>query len=170
MDLRSEILKENSKPQALKIAHYIGNDPERFYELMQLFLAKEYRVTQRAAWILSHCCDKHPALILPHLSNLISNLKGNPPVAVRRNTVRILQFIDIPEELMGELADHCFKYLSSADEPVAVKVFSMTILANIVKVFPELAQELRILIEDQMPYGSAGFISRGNKILKSLPN
>ena len=44
----------------------------------------------------------------------------------------------------------------------------MDVLFNITKKFPELREELRLSIEDQMPFGSAGFLSRGTKILKLL--
>jgi hypothetical protein len=44
----------------------------------------------------------------------------------------------------------------------------MTVLFNIVKKYPELKDELKMSIEDQLPYGSAGFKSRGRRILKSL--
>jgi len=33
----------------------------------------------------------------------------------------------------------------------------MTVLLNIVKKEPDLKKELKILIEDQLPYASAGF-------------
>lgn len=44
----------------------------------------------------------------------------------------------------------------------------MTILHNLSKEHPDLKNELRVAIEEQMPYASAGFKSRGNKILKAL--
>ena len=50
MNLREALLKEHSKKQMLKIVKYIGNDQQRFDELMKLFLESEYRITQRAAW------------------------------------------------------------------------------------------------------------------------
>ena len=168
MDLKAEILREYSKPNAQRISRYIGDDQKRFDELMVLFLNDTYRVTQRAAWIVSHCIDQHPHLIKLHLKSIIANLSGPVNVAVKRNTVRVLQFLEIPKSLMGPLAEICFQYLQSTSETVAVKVFSMTILANITKTIPELKNELRIIIEDQMPYGSAGFISRGKKILRAL--
>ncbi|MCK5279227.1 MAG: hypothetical protein KAQ62_19445, partial [Cyclobacteriaceae bacterium] len=58
--------------------------------------------------------------------------------------------------------------LNSGKEPVAVKVFAMTVLFNIVQVYPELSEELEISIEEQMPFCSAGFKSRGRKVLKAL--
>jgi len=169
MDIKEALLAEHSKIQSQRIADYIGKDPVRFAELMTLFFGQEYRLTQRAAWVLSHCADRYPELIHPHLEEMIHNLRNNVHVAVRRNTLRVLQFIDIPEELLGEAVDICFMYLASHDEPVAVKVFGMTVLANICKEEPDLGNELRLLIEEQLPYGSAGFKSRGKKILAALP-
>ncbi len=168
MSLREEILKEHSKTHTVYLANKIGPNQEGFDELMELFLGDEYRVTQRAAWVVSHCIDAHPWLIKKHLKSIIENLQKPVHVAVKRNTVRILQFMEIPEELMGLTAEICFNILNSGKEPVAVKVFAMTVLFNIVQVYPELSEELEISIEEQMPFCSAGFKSRGRKVLKAL--
>jgi len=168
MSLREEILKEHSKPHTVYLSKKIGPNQEAFDELMDLFLKGEYQVKQRAAWILSHCFDDHPWLINKHIEALILNLQNDVHDAVKRNTVRVLQFVDIPEKLLGTAADICFSFLNSSKEPVAVKAHSMTILLNIVKKFPELKVELKLSIEDQLPFGSAGIKSRGNKILKAL--
>ncbi|MTI40068.1 hypothetical protein [Fulvivirga lutimaris] len=168
MDIKKELLFEHSKPQALKISNYIGSNKNRFDELMRLFFDTKYRVTQRAAWVVSHCADKHPELIEPYIEPMILNLKNDITVAVQRNTLRVLQEKEMPDSIIGEAADICFKIMESSKEPIAVKVFAMTLLANICKKVPELKTELKILIEDQLPYGSAGFKSRANKILKKL--
>lgn len=168
MALKDELLKEHSKQHTVYLAKKIGPDQEAFDELMELFLGDHDRITQRAAWVVSHCYDDYPWLIEKHLKSMIENLQKPVHVAVRRNTVRVLQFVQIPEELMGLTTDICFHYLTSGKEPVAIKAHSLTILYNIVKKFPELKEELKLAIEDQMPFGSAGFISRGNKILRAL--
>lgn len=168
MNIKDEILREYSKQQVTKIADYVGNNPKKFAELMHLFFDREYRTCQRAAWVVSHCTDRHPGLAEPYVRPMIMNLKKEVHVAVVRNTLRILQFMDIPGALLGEAADITFKLLQSKDQPIAVKVFAMTVLANICKKVPGLKNELTLLIEDQMPYASAGFRSRGSKILKQL--
>lgn len=168
MNVKNELLKEHSKTQANKIADFIGKDPKRFQQLIELMLDTEYRVSQRAAMALSHCVDRHPTLLTPHLERLIKNLRNEVHIAVTRNTVRLLQEVDIPERLLGETADICFKLMESNDSPIAVKVFSMTVLANICEKEPDLKNELALIIEDQMPYGSAGFRNRGAKILKKI--
>jgi hypothetical protein len=169
MNIRQAILKEHSKKQTLLIAAYISGNKNRFDKLMALFLGPDYRITQRAAWIVSLCTTAHPELIKPWLRKMISNLsKPGLPDAVKRNTVRILQFIQLPRTLMGPAAQHCFSLLQSPKEPVAVKVFSMSVLLRICREEPDLKNELRLMIESQMPYASKGFVSRGNKILKEL--
>ncbi len=168
MTLRNDILKEHSKPHAEYLAKTIGADQEAFDDLVDLFLADEYRVTQRAAWVFRICADAHPWLLKKHLKSIIENLQNPVHDAVKRNTLRILQFVQIPDDLMGVTAEMCFKFLHSGSEPIAVKVFSMTVLYNIVKEYPELKEELKISIEDQLPYASAGFKSRAQKTLKAL--
>jgi HEAT repeat protein len=167
MDLKTELLWEHSKAQSIKISTFIDDDPEKFDQLMKLFFDKEYRVTQRAAWVVAHCGKSHPELITPYIEPMIKNLKKEVHVAVIRNTLKLLQEIDIPKQLWGITTDICFKLLES-NKPIAVKVFSMTVLANICEKEPDLKNELRIIIEDQLPYGSAGFKSRAAKTLKRL--
>jgi hypothetical protein len=79
----------------------------------------------------------------------------------------MLQFIEIPPALQGIAAEACFENLSS-EEPVAVKVFAMTVIANLCKDYPELKSELVPLIEDQLPFATAGFRSRARKVLRQI--
>lgn len=112
MNLRETILAEHSKSQKDKIVKWVGNSQERFDELLNLFLKDEYRVTQRAAYPLSYCAEKYPRLINKHFGKLIKNLsKKGLHDAVKRNTVRILQDIAIPERYHGEVMSICFDYI-----------------------------------------------------------
>ena len=44
----------------------------------------------------------------------------------------------------------------------------MTVLYNLSVNIPEIKNELKLLIEDLLPYGTAGIKSRGRKILAKL--
>lgn len=171
MDIRAALEKEHSKKQAQLIANYIGGDQERFDELMVHFLQdEEWRITQRAAWVLSHCADKYIFLIQPHLPKLVEYMtKEGLHVAIKRNIVRTLAKLEIPEDLMGLVADACFSFLADHKETVAVKAFSMELLYQLCKKEPDLAHELIPLIEDNMEHnGTPGILSKGRKILKKL--
>jgi len=138
---------------------------------MDAFLRGEYRVTQRSAWVVSICADRYPELIGPHLGRMIARMR-QPLVheAVRRNVVRILERVAIPARLQGTVATVCFDYLASADASIAVKVFSMTVLARIAAEQPDLGRELRLEIERQLPYASSGFRSRARRVMEKLGN
>jgi hypothetical protein len=169
MDLQKQILKEHSKVNRDRIIQYVGTNKKRFAELIDVYLAGPYRVTQRAAWSVSCCVEQHPELIAPHFKKLLAFVvKPGVHVAVKRNTMRLLQFVDIPKKFHGQVAEICFNFLNDKKETVAVQVFAMTVLADITKHEPDLANELRTIIEDRLPYASAGFRSRASKVLKGL--
>ncbi len=168
MNLEQEILKEHSKQNIVRLADWVGADRKRFKELMELFLKGEYRVTQWAAWLVSHVADRHPELLTPYLDKMLKRMiEPGVHVAVKRNVIRILQFIELPRSLYGKVATICFDFLES-NEPIAVRVFSMTVLVNIAEHEPDLKKELRLIIEQRMPWEGPAFQSRAKKILKQL--
>jgi hypothetical protein len=169
MKLREQILKEHSKANCAAIVKWIGDSQKRFDELFQLFLNDEYRVVQRAAWPLSYTVIAHPKFIQKHFSKLLKNVK-KPGIhgAVKRNTVRLLQDIAIPKRYQGDVMNLCFDYVSSPDEEAAVKAFSLTVLNNLAKEYPEIKPELKTIIEDRWDYETAAFHARASKILKEL--
>ena len=170
MDIRTELLAEHSRKQAEKIAKWIGNKPDRFATFIHLFLHDEYRVVQRAAWVLSVVAEKHYELDKPWLPQMIAKMQQpGVHVAVKRNVVRILQFLEIPEELHGDVMNVCFEMLADPKETIAVRAFSMTVLADLSKYYPDIKHELIAIIEDQLEQGaSPGFIARSKKLLKEL--
>ena len=166
MDLRSEILKEHSKAQCDKIVAWVGGSQSRFDELFNLFLNDIYRVTQRAAWPLSYCVRAHPILIKKNFEKLIDNLqKPGLHNAIKRNTIRLLQYVDIPKKFQGQVMDICFGYVEAPAEAVAIKAFSLTVLAKLAKLYPEILPEIKLLIQSQLPYQTAAFKSRAKNIL-----
>ena len=168
MNLRETILAEHSKANCSNIVTWVGDSQTRFDELFNLFLNSEYRITQRAAWPLSYCVINHPGFISKHFTKLVKNLH-RPKLhdSIKRNTVRLLQHIDIPQKFHGEIMDICFKYISSLDEAVAIKAFSLTILQNLAKQYPEIKNEVKLIIEERWEYETAAFKARAKKFLQS---
>jgi hypothetical protein len=160
---------EHSKAQCDRIVRYVGGDPSKFAELIDAFLAGPGRITQCAAWPISYIVIAHPLLVTPHLSDLILVL-GKPGIhdAVKRNILRMLPSVKIPAARREKLIELCFSFLTNRSEPVAVHVFAMEVLARLLEPYPELLRELAMIIEDQLPYASPGYRSRGMKILKKI--
>ena len=167
--LREEILKEHSKAQCTRIVKWVAADQQRFDELFKLFLNDEYRVVQRAAWPVSYCVIAHPSLITRHWDELIKNMeKPGLHDAVKRNTLKLLENIPLPEKYHGAIMNICFNSLESPTATLAVKVYSMAVLGNMAGSYSEIIPELKLLIEDQLPHQTPGFKSRAKKVLKQI--
>lgn len=167
MDITAELLKPYSIPRNTRLINYIGQDPDRFARFMTHYFALHTRLAEQASAVVSMCLDAHPELARPYLDQLIQLLQQPVPVAVRRNTLRLLQHQDIPPQWQGLVADLCFDYLASR-EPPATKAYALTVLANLAKEQPDLNQELRLVIEDQLPYATPSFKSRATRILQTM--
>lgn len=170
MNLREEILKEHSSRNTLQLAGFVIKKQHRFAELMDLFLHDEYRVVQRSSWVVRHVAESRPEWIIPYLGKMLRYCRQPVHDAVKRNVMCLLQDITIPHHLHGLAVTVCFELLQSPVEPVAVKVFSMTVLSNLVISEPDLKNELILVIEDQLEFSKPAFRSRALKILKSLRN
>lgn len=169
MNIESHLLLENSRKNWNEVIDFVGTDEERFAQLVDLFFTGEMRLVQRASQPLSSIAEKHPHLVKPYLAQMVAYLKSNPIDAVKRNTMRIFQFIEIPDELDGDLFEIGMRYLADVVEPIAVKAFTMTVLRKICQKYPELASELifqiEILVKENV---SAGITNRGQHELKKL--
>jgi hypothetical protein len=169
MNLRETILEEHSKKQCAKIVAWVGNDKKRFADLMKLMLEDEYRVAQRAAYPLSYSVRKHPELIKPWFGRMIKKMgEKNIHDAVRRNALRILEDVDIPEKYCGPLFDISIAYLHDLNQPIAVRAFSISVMSNIAQKFPDLKNEVRLNAEGLLHCGIPALESRGRRTLKEI--
>lgn len=169
MNIREEILKEHSKEQALKIATYACASQKNFKELMKCFMSDEYRLAQRAAWSVSWAARKQPEMIRPYIKDLVSQMQRTDiHPAVVRNSVRVLEQIEIPEKFHGEVMNTCFGFVEDPSTPIAIKAFSLTTLFNLSHQYPEIRQELKLIIEERWETETAAFRARGKRILKEM--
>jgi hypothetical protein len=168
MDIEKDILSVRSKKQVLKLVTWVGKDKLRFQHVMKIFLEGEEPSAKKSAWILGHCVERHPAFVAPWQKHIVKKLQ-QPGVheALKRNGVRILQFAEIPRSMQGVVANLCFGFISSHDESIAVRTFSMTVIANIAREEPALRKELETLVRQMIPYSTAAFRARAKKVLKN---
>lgn len=168
MDLREALLYGHSKVQKNAIADYIGGSKELFGALWEEIKSGEEPLPQRAAWALEECVSRQPELFDDIMEEAIALLPGTHHDAFYRNITKILSQREIPEKYQGILFDLAINWMLDPTKAVAIKAHCMTLAFNIAMPIPELREELAIVLKDQMEFNSAGFCSRGRKILKSL--
>lgn len=168
--MKAKILEEYSKSAMMKIVDWVGQDFERFQTLMELFLTEEYRVAQRISWGLIYITERYPDFILPYIPSLLEII-ANPKSGetIKRNSIRVLTVVDIPEEYCGTAFEQCSKLFHSVREPIAIRVFSMTVMVNIALKYTDLISEVSILVTDAMaPNAQASLLARGKHELKRM--
>lgn len=166
MNIRDALAAEHSKRQTLEIVKYVGNDPKRFRELMNVFLSDEYRPVQRSSWSVNCCVEKHPELAMPYFSKLLALLeRDDVHTGAHRNILRMFQFVDIPLRHRGRLYDICTGFLNDIARPIAVRVFALAVAARIAGGQEALVNELRLLIDKHAAHSSAGLRARARRVL-----
>lgn len=149
-----------------EITTYVGSSKKRMGDLMHFFFHEKWRYGQRASWSIGQIGCKQPKLIAPYLEEMVKRLDGESHDAVKRNTVRIFQDIDIPEDLEGPLFDKCLDFVIDTKIATAIRCFAITVCGKIANNYPELQEELVAVAQEYMPHGSAGFKYRCRKLIK----
>ena len=166
-DIKAEILLSYSKANTMRVAELIDRDEDLFRKLFNIYAdMNDLDLAKRAAWVLGHSIRLHPYLINPHINKLIKLIcQPSQHDAIKRNGLKALELTSIPEKHYGKIADMCFRIISSGKEAIAIKAYSIGILDKIGEDLPEIRQELKLILQDLMPYESAGFQSRARKVL-----
>ena len=166
MNIRAAIDAEHSKRQTLAIVRYVGDDPQRFKELMSVFFSNDYRPVQRSSWAVNCCVEKHPELARPYFPKLIKLLeRDDVHTGAHRNILRMFQFVDVPKRYRGKVYDLCTSFLDDPSRPVAVRVFALAVAAKIADGREALVNELRLLAEKHVPHTTVALRARARRVL-----
>jgi len=168
MDIKAILESRHKRNDAIAIKDYIIQNPKAISELMDLFFGESLQLCQRSSWSLLFLGLEAPEIIRPYLSQMVDSMPIAKHNAQIRNTIRIFEEIDIPEDLEGPLFELCFNYLMDHNKPTAIRAFSLRVLEKIAERHPDLKQELIGEIELQKDYGTVGFKGRAKKVLARL--
>lgn len=163
------LAKEHSKTNAIKIVQFIGDSASRFAQLVSLLTSSNQRLVQRASWPLSLVIEKQPELIYPHLGKLLLVLDTKPHVAFKRNLYRLLRGMEgIPEKHHASILTHCFNDITDSSQPAAVRAFAIHIMGKLCRLYPELKNELDILLPPLTDHDLPSIRSSANNVLKQI--
>ena len=169
MDLKQHLRGRNLKWNWDSISKHCIQHPKDIEQILAYCVNEEVILQQNAGAVLGKIIDLDKKVLLKHQRRMIDNLKLNPHDAVKRATMRVYQWLEIDEEIEGELFDLIIKYLANPEEAIAVKAFGMSAGRRICEKYPELANELlpyvEVLVEQKL---SSGVVNRGEKELRLL--
>lgn len=134
-----------------------------------------------ASWVFDHLMRKRLTYLLPYLDSYVKRLPNLKSESCTRPMVHVLEMLNTkyfkskdPTFVRAITPDHqeimltvCFDWLIG-EHKVAAKVFAMTNLFYLGEKYTWVWPELKSVLEQQIPHGTAGFKSRGGKILNAL--
>lgn len=167
--MRELLSKKASRANSYQVAAMVGNDYQKYQDLIELVVNYECPISEKAAWAMNHCFEEGTGYFQDFFEEL-TPIIGDPKYSdsVKRNIVRVFQFVEIPEEYQSSIIDSCFELVGNKKTAIAVKAFALGVLENMVKLYPELKNELISAIELILPTASSGLKNRGQHILKRL--
>lgn len=166
MNIKNELLVERSKLKINEVAHYIKINENRLPDLVNLLKSEDDFLRYRVSWCLSTCYDLKIKNIAQYCNVYMFALGNETSSSVKRNLLRVLQWVKVPEMYHGNLINYCFEFVNDVNEPIAVKAFSLGILEKMCSYYPELINELLLLCDEQKLTNSPGIKSRINRIHK----
>jgi hypothetical protein len=163
-------LVDSSRRLADMLAEDIGDDREKFSEIMTLAMRDEYPLSMRAARVAALCIEKQRIPDQDYLPQIIENISRLKVEGVRRSFLKILaeQPVKMDEDTLGKLTDQAFNWLCDTKEAIAVRYYCIDIILKVVSVYPEIGKELAECLKNLFDEESAGLKSKSRKVLKYL--
>ena len=163
----------SSVEEITMIAHSAVRDPLLVSQLITLSSSEEKRVGFMASWALSKVSDIDPGLMVPFLAKMIDTLPGVKNESVQRSFMRVIMKSDIsniPDSRHTPLIDYCIGIMREENTPVAPKVYGMEILASFCIIYPDLVNEVTVVVQLAMSGASGGIKAAARKVLMRLGN
>lgn len=163
-------LVDSSRLIADIIVADIGNNTEKYAEILELTLRDEYPLSMRASRVLALATRNDTSLLLPHLQRVIDTLGSLKVEGVKRGFLYILAELplELNEEMLGIVVDHCFTWLNDAKEAIAIRYYAIEILVKVVFRYPELKTELVESLQIILENDTKVLHAKSRKALKLL--
>lgn len=152
----------------VELGKRIGRDKnqEEIARHLAIMLKGEKIDAQRSSAITQNCSDVDVTLYGPHIVEMLSILENPVHPACPRAIFRIFERLEVPEAHLGTLIDISFKYLSDPNSAIASIAFSLGTVSKHLKSYPDLTNELKWILKDMYPRGSAGVKSKIRAVVK----
>lgn len=151
-------------------AKKIVNQQHLIEELFSCVFSPIDHLNRRATWVLQHCHDIDNSMISGKETALLKMLFNETySDGTMRSVLKIFETHHIPEEISSSVLDICYSFLKNPSKAIAVRVFSMTIIFNISKLYPDLLQELKVVINELLLQEDAPAIkARGRNTIRQI--
>lgn len=136
--------------------------------LIDFFLIQNKNITNRFLWMLSDLGQISPPDLLEVLPYLLSKRHTIKIKNIEATFANYFLLVGVPLVNESEVIDLMFKWILSKDMNVTTKSRSIVVLDNLVKKYPELKNEFRLCLEDQLEKHTKSFDKKVRHIIISM--
>ncbi len=148
MEIRDHVLAIKNGRNFDPLRNYFREYPEKLPLLIDLINDSEkYPFASYASWALTHLCKTQAVDIQPHYKKIIDTLFAIEDQSARRNLLCTIDHLTLTSYKEGKLLDKLVGFIENHENKVAVHVYSMRLLAKLVKKYPELKPEISELLQ-----------------------
>ena len=168
MTLSELILSDYNRVHADFVADYIITNPELMPEMLELVFKLEEPLSRRAAWSFRIISQKKVSIVEPFVNELINKIRDVNDVPILKLILAVLVETDIPQEYHGEILQFTSEILTDSNSSIASLIYSMDIFYKLSLKEPDLLNELRLMLEQILPYGSPGVKNKCGRLIRRI--
>ncbi len=165
----------------LKYAQVVLQDKKLLKYLIEITFDETNDAAVRTSWVLDFAMRERLEWLYPHLDYFTENISTSKHHSIVRPMAKICENLALeynskkPSEIKNHLTKrHIEKIIETgfdwliSDQKVAVKAYTMETLYLFGKEFDWVHDELKLILQQTIMDGSAGYKARGKKILYRL--
>lgn len=167
-DIADRLISNRTKPGIARLAESImreGLDIEAYIDEVQ---KRPLPVRWHMTWLLSHYVERKGSISPQDQLRLWTLLSECGNRSMARDLWRALSFIELDDEIAGDVFDAAVAIIPAPAQPVALRAHAMYAARNIARPWAELRRELILVIEDLPPDESAAIRTRSKAILREF--
>jgi hypothetical protein len=148
IQVRKMIEQNQRSTEFLNLTDTLMEKPEHIAGLVDLVVSDDiYPYPQYASHLLLHVSWKNHLLLEPHYNMLIDCILITKNTSIMRNILGVVISFQINEYKEGELLDWLFANINNVDSKPGLLNYSVRKLAQYIKLYPELRNEVEMAIE-----------------------
>lgn len=166
--IRKKLAGGQQTPQgdAEAVAVEVLMKPALVQEIMGCLLDNDRTVSGRAAYVMMRVSQKRPELLHPYKKLLLGEVAAISLWNLRYQLCKVIPKLNLTRSEIAQAFDLYQSFL--ADKSGAVRSFSLSGLAELAMLDPELRPEAIEIIESQMRTGTPAMRARGRNTLAKL--
>ncbi|MDR2009161.1 MAG: hypothetical protein LBQ22_01595 [Bacteroidales bacterium] len=138
-----------------ELSGFIKGKPELLRSFV-MYISSNTKEAWRASWVLAYYSSKYHEDLNPYADEIIRALKKINIDGHIRETLKILQNLDLSEEQTSEVFDICYDLLLDNHRKPSVRSIAFQFLLKVSKEYPELKNEIIAIFEnikEYLPHG-----------------